>query len=227
MHTSEWRGGLVYALMAKRLGLAFRDTLFLVKTSSPYIWNRHYQMQPVIHPDLVAAAYAEQKCVELADVVIGGSAHLISFMDRIGYRLPKTNVFVQPNIVDFSNVTVEDRRPAPAASPATWSARATSSSSDGWRQRKGIQLFCTAIDVLHERGEVPNSITFLGKWGAGLATHGGMSPEDYLTEKAAHLGLPGRGCDGQEPGRGFVVLVRAGRHRCDALADRKLHDGGL
>ena len=52
VHTSEWRGGLVYAL-AKRLGLAFDKTLFLVKTSSPHIWNRHYQMQPINRHGLV------------------------------------------------------------------------------------------------------------------------------------------------------------------------------
>ena len=74
VHTSEWRGGLVHALAAKRLGLAFEETLFLVKTSSPHIWNRHYQMQPIDQPDLLVAAYAEQKCVELADMVIGGCA---------------------------------------------------------------------------------------------------------------------------------------------------------
>ncbi|WP_432477643.1 glycosyltransferase family 4 protein [Nocardioides sp. GXQ0305] len=190
VHTSEWRGGLVYALMAKRLGLAFRDTLFLVKTSSPYIWNRHYQMQPITHPDLVAAAHAEQKCVELADVVIGGSAHLISFMDQIGYRLPDTNVYVQPNIVDFSNVTVEDRRPGARREPGDLVSTRDLVFFGRLEARKGIQLFCNAVDVLHERGEIPSSITFLGKWGAGLATHGGMSPQDYVAEKAHTWACP-------------------------------------
>jgi len=184
VHTSEWRGGLVYALMAKRLGLAFRDTLFLVKTSSPYIWNRHYQMQPMIQRDLVAAAYAEQKCVELADVVVGGSAHLISFMDRIGYRLPEANVYVQPNIVDFSNVPVQDQRTGARREPGDVVTSRDLVFFGRLEARKGIQLFCNAVDVLHERGEVPDSITFLGKWGAGLPTHGGMSPRDYLAEKA-------------------------------------------
>jgi len=190
VHTSEWRGGLVYALMAKRLGLAFRDTLFLVKTSSPYIWNRHYQMQPITHPDLVAAAHAEQKCVELADVVVGGSAHLISFMERIGYRLPEANVFVQPNIVDFSNVTVEDRRPGDRREPGDLVRSRDLVFFGRLESRKGIQLFCNAIDVLHERGDIPDSVTFLGKWGAGLATHGDMSPQDYVAEKAHTWACP-------------------------------------
>lgn len=192
VHTSEWRGGLVYALMAKRLGLAFRDTLFLVKTSSPYIWNRHYQMQPMMQRDLVAAAYAEQKCVELADVVVGGSAHLISFMDRIGYRLPEANVYVQPNIVDFSNVPVLDQRGGARREPGDLVTSRDLVFFGRLEARKGIQLFCNAVDVLHERGEVPDSITFLGKWGAGLPTHGGMSPRDYVAEKAHTWSCPVR-----------------------------------
>jgi glycosyltransferase involved in cell wall biosynthesis len=183
VHTSEWRGGLVYALMAKRLGLAFRDTLFLVKTSSPYIWNRHYQMEPITETQLVAAAHAEQKCVELADVVIGGSAHLISFMDRIGYRMPEPNVYVQPNIVDFSNLTLTDRRPGPRQHGDVVRTRDLVFFGR-LEQRKGIELFCSAIDLLHQRGEIPGSVTFLGKWGARLPAQGGMRPQDYVAEKA-------------------------------------------
>ena len=184
VHTSEWRGGLVYALMAKRLGLAFRDTLFLVKTSSPHIWNRHYQMLPITDTNLVAAAYAEQKCVELADVVIGGSAHLLSFMERIGYRLPETNVFVQPNIVDFSNVPVIDNRPGLPRQHGDVVKSRDLVFFGRLEARKGIEIFCNAIDLLHERGEIPDSVTFLGKWGGKLPAQGGMTPEDYLAEKA-------------------------------------------
>lgn len=190
VHTSEWRGGLHYALMAKRLGLAFQDTLFVVKTSSPYIWNRHYQMQPITRIDLVGAAFAEQTCVELADVVVGGSAHLISFMDRIGYRLPDANVCVQPNVVDFSHVTVQDRRPGPPRQYGDVVHTRDLAFFGRLEGRKGLELFCTAIDLLHERGEVPDSVTFLGKWGANLAAQGGVPAHDYVQEKAATWSCP-------------------------------------
>ena len=64
---------MTYALMAKRMGLAVQETLFLGKTSSPHIRNRHYPMQPIEQRALVLAAYAEQKHVELADAVIGAA----------------------------------------------------------------------------------------------------------------------------------------------------------
>ena len=190
VHTSEWRGGLVYALMAKRLGLAFRDTLFLVKASSPHVWNRHYQMLPITDTHLVAAAHAEQMCVELADMVIGGSAHLLSFMERIGYRLPPTNVFVQPNIVDFSNVPVVDRRLGPPRQQGDVVKSRDLVFFGRLEARKGIEMFCGAIDLLHERGEIPDSVTFLGKFGGKLAAQGGMSPEQYIQEKAESWDCP-------------------------------------
>ena len=56
VHSSEWRGGAFYCLQAKRLGLAFAATLFAIKTSSPYIWNRHYQMRPIDSADLAIAS---------------------------------------------------------------------------------------------------------------------------------------------------------------------------
>lgn len=190
VHTSEWRGGLHYVLMAKRLGLAFRDTLFVVKTSSPYIWNRHYQMQPITQVDLVAASYAEQTCVELADVVVGGSAHLLSFMDRIGYRLPDTNVYVQPNVVDFARVAVHDQRPGPARQPGDVIGSRDLAFFGRLEERKGLELFCNAIDLLHERGEVPDSVLFLGKWGANLPAQGGVAAQDYLRDKTQRWSCP-------------------------------------
>lgn len=188
VHTSEWRGGLIYALMAKRMGLAFQETLFLVKTSSPHIWNRHYQMQPIERRELVLAAYAEQKCVELADAVIGGSAHLITFMEEIGYHVPKKNVFVQPNIVDFAKVIVTDQRPPRA--PGDLVKTQELIFFGRLEGRKGVELMCNALDILKERGIAPSKVTFMGKWGAPLATQGGMPVSDYIDSKSANWDFP-------------------------------------
>ena len=188
IHGSEWRGGLVYALMAKRLGLAFQESLFVIKTSSPHIWNRHYQMQPIERRELVLAAYAEQRCVELADMVVGGSAHLISFMERIGYRIPRKNVFVQPNIVDFSKVTVEDARPPRAPGDVVKSRELIFFGR--LEGRKGVELMCNALDILRERGVTPERVSFMGKWGAPLAMQGGMKVEEYLDEKSRNWDFP-------------------------------------
>lgn len=188
VHTSEWRGGAYYVLMMKKLQLAFQDTIFLVKTSSPHIWNRHYQMQPIRKQDLLCAAFAEQKCVEWADLVIGGSAHLISFMRRIGYRIDGSRVFVQPNVVDFSEVPVEDRRPR-----REFGTRVESQELVFFGRletRKGLELFCRALDILVSRGVVPRSVTFLGKEGDVLPNDGNLKPLAFLKAKTADWEFP-------------------------------------
>ncbi|MEM8697197.1 MAG: glycosyltransferase family 4 protein [Pseudomonadota bacterium] len=188
VHSSEWRGGVFYALQAKRLGLAFQDTLFVTKTSSPYIWNRHYQMQPIDNVDLLIASFAEQKCVEWADMVIGGSAHLLSFMDHIGYRLPEGRTFVQPNIVDFAEVTVEDKRPA-----RNFGDRVDARELVFFGRlepRKGLDLFVLAVDMLVAHGVTIDRVTLLGKPGEPLVNHQDMQPLDFIKAHARHWPFP-------------------------------------
>ena len=188
VHTSEWRGGAIYVLMAKRLGHAFENTTFIVKTSSPYIWNRHYQMEPFQKMDLLAASFAEQKCVELADMVVGGSAHLISFMDHIGYRVRFEDSYVQPNILDFSDIKVEENRGEVAYDDVIKTRELTFFGR--LEGRKGLELFCSALDILIHRGIVPEKVNFLGKAGGGLANRDGQKVLDYIEEEAANWPFP-------------------------------------
>ncbi|WP_444902429.1 glycosyltransferase family 4 protein [Microbulbifer sp. SSSA007] len=181
VHTSEWRGGLIYALMAKKLGLAFQETLFIVKTSSPHLWNRHYQMQPISKRELLPASFAEQKCVEFADMVIGGSAHLLCFMRYVGYKLPYAS-YVQPNILDFSEVHVDDLRPDRKPGDLVKTQELTFFGR--LEMRKGIELFCNALDLLERAGNPPAKVNFLGKYGEALPNQKNEKVSDYIERKA-------------------------------------------
>ncbi len=183
VHTSEWRGGAYYALTAKRMLNRFRETLFIVKTSSPHIWNRHYQMMPIEKLDLVAAAHAEQKCVEYADIVVGGSAHLIAFMDHIGYAIDAKRTYVQPNIVDFSEVHVTDERGPIAHDEVIQSNEVTFFGR--LETRKGLELFCQAVGTLIAEGLDIDRVNFLGKQGGPIAGRGGLRPLDYIAQQTA------------------------------------------
>ena len=184
VHTSEWRGGAFYCLQAKRLDLAFQDVLFIVKTSSPHVWNRHYQMQPIEDPQLVTAAYAEQRCVEWADMVVGGSAHLLSFMRHIGYALPEGRTYAQPNIIDFSEVIVTDARPARAHGEQVRTREVVFFGR--LEQRKGLEIFIDAVNALIARGIAPSRVTFLGKEGVRLINQDNLKPLEFIARQAAH-----------------------------------------
>ncbi|WP_444943223.1 glycosyltransferase family 4 protein [Microbulbifer sp. ZKSA006] len=182
IHASEWRGGVIYALMAKKLGLAFQNSLFIIKTSSPHLWNRHYQMQPFVKRELLPASFAEQKCVEFADIVIGGSAHLLCFMRYVGYRLPATT-YVQPNILDFSDVPVEDRRAKRKPGDTIHTKELTFFGR--LEMRKGIEIFCAALDLLQRTGNSPSRVNFLGKYGEGLPNQNNEKVSEYIKRKSS------------------------------------------
>jgi glycosyltransferase involved in cell wall biosynthesis len=188
IHTSEWRGGAFYCLQAKKLGLAFQNMLFVVKTSSPHIWNRHYQMQPIDEPDMIAGSFAEQRCVEWADMVVGGSAHLLSFMKHIGYNLPLARTYVQPNIMDFSEVIVRDERP-----PRQFGDVVTTDEVVFFGRlepRKGLEIFVNAINILLNRGIQPSRVSFLGKEGERLPNSSGMKPLELIAANARRWPFP-------------------------------------
>ena len=183
IHTSEWRGGCYYALLAKKQGIAFQNTIFLVKTSSPHVWNRHYQMQFLTDQQVFNVMYPEQMCVENGDVVIGGSAHLLRFMESVGYTLPEGRTFVQPNVIELAHLDIEDKRPPVEPGDVVhcdelaFFGRAET--------RKGLEVFCEALDYLVARGTVPSKVSFLGKPGS-LLSHPEMSSLQFLEQRAAN-----------------------------------------
>lgn len=162
VHVSEWRGVGYYSLLAKNLGLAFKDTVFVVKCSSPTMWNKiGGNVLPDEKRDLILS-YMERRSVELADIVVSGSLHMLRWMLDSGYNLVRPRCRVQPNIMLTS--TLEEAVPE--------------SNEQGQRRpideivffgrlepRKGIHIFCEAVDRLVKAGgPLPKKVTFLGKF---------------------------------------------------------------
>ena len=201
VHVSESRGLGYGALLAKSLGLSFGSTHFVVKGSSPTLWQSEGNRQLVSTELELGWVFMERRSVELADTVICGSAHLLEWMREAGYAMPERS-FVWPNVF-----------PAPDSSAE---AVADRGSRDGSRleevvffgrlePRKGLVLFIDAIDRLARRGRAPERVTFLG--GTSSRIHGpgliGEASErwpvevraitDYgSAEAVAYLSRPGR-----------------------------------
>lgn len=188
VHVSEWRGGAYYVLLAKRQGLAFQDTIFLVKTSSPWIWNRHYSLRVVDAGTELTRMYGERRMVELADVVIGGSAHLLNFMKFKGYRLPENRTFVQPNIIDMQDLKIEENRPDYQFGEKVKSGDLVFFGR--LEARKGLEIFCEALDRLVQAGVTPKHVTFLGKQGNRMPSRPDIDTKPYIWEKAKGWPFP-------------------------------------
>ncbi|WP_425065285.1 glycosyltransferase [Reyranella sp.] len=184
VHVSEWRGSGYLSLLAKRQRLAFQETLFIVKTSSPWIWNRLYGSQPLDRIDDLAKVHAERRSVEFADIVIGGSLHLLRWMASQGYSIPRDRTFVQPNVATFDHLSE-------LMTARNW-ARGQRHPIDEivffgrLEARKGLFTFVQAIKrLLRQNVQLPPQITFMGKPGARLMARPDQDIVDYITSETA------------------------------------------
>lgn len=184
VHVSEWRGGGYLSLLAKRQGLALDSTLFIVKASSPWVWNRLYGLQPLDQLDDLAKVHAERRSIELADMVIGGSLHLLRWMLSQGYRVPPDRTFVQPNVATFDHlVPLQSRR---ALRYGTRHQIDEIVFFGRLEARKGLFIFIQAINrLLRENQSLPQRITFLGKAGSAPTELNGENVIDYIRSATA------------------------------------------
>lgn len=184
VHVSEWRGSGYLSLLAKRQGIAFGNTLFIVKTSSPWLWNRLYGSQPLDRLDDLAKTTAERKSVEYADMVIGGSLHLLRWMASQGYRIPRSQTFVQPNVVSFEHL--KDLMAHRVVTPGTRLPIDEIVFFGRLEARKGLFTFCQAIKrILRRGGALPPKISFMGKAGARLTARPQQDILDYIAAESA------------------------------------------
>lgn len=161
VHGSEWCANLFYCLLAKKLGQHFSKLQFVVKTSSPHIWNRIGNNDPINQYTDLPRIFMERMSVEWADHVIGGSHYLLNWMEQNGYQLPAGRCYVQPNIFPPISAADSKQDPLTSATELVFFGRL--------ERRKGLHLFLDALKRLirsHAQGEVDLngiSVTFLGK----------------------------------------------------------------
>jgi glycosyltransferase involved in cell wall biosynthesis len=182
VHASEWRGSAYLSLLAKSQGLAFANTLFVIKTSSPWMWNRLYGSQPLERLEDLAKVNAERQSVELADVVIGGSLHLLRWMSSQGYRIPRARTFVQPNVATFESL--QDLMSQRSLTPGTRVPIDEFVFFGRLEARKGLFIFCQAIKRLIRQGvPLPPRISFMGKPGAKLTARPTQTVIQYIEDE--------------------------------------------
>ena len=167
---------------------------------------------------------AEQRSVELADLLIGGSRHLLRWMAAAGYGLPTGRCFVQPNVTDpdwhLANAAARDQDPATrhAVTELVFFGRL--------EERKGLLMFLAALRYLIARGHgLPQTLTFLGKPGAGIAAYGTVL--DLIEAETATWPVTvNMLTDVQQP-QALAYLTQEGRLARDAVRHRKLLAGSL
>jgi glycosyltransferase involved in cell wall biosynthesis len=170
-----------YSLAAKHTGCFHAAPLMLVVAHGPSEWvyelnsMRYYDKRPII------GAYLERRSVELADALISPSQYLVDWMVARGWKLP-AHVFVEQNIVRVTTPPSRCEKNLPqAVKEVVFFGRN--------EVRKGLVLFCDAIDLLKELVDLGGlQITFLGKFSEIHGMHSGM----YVVERSTRWKTPVR-----------------------------------
>jgi glycosyltransferase involved in cell wall biosynthesis len=188
VHFNDCAGEGSLCLVAKKLGLAFQNTLLLVALHSPSQWVLELNQTLPTSVLLAAFNHAERLSVKCADVLWSPSNYLIDWAQRRGFELPP-QTFVQQYCLPSQRLS--ERREGPSQFPAAHYGPTAPPKEIVFfgrlEERKGLRLFCNAIHRLrHELTEGNIAVTFLGKAG----TCGGMSALAYIAHRSRAWRFP-------------------------------------
>lgn len=197
VHFHEWRGHGFYSLLAKRQGLALQNSVCCVGTHSPVLWHKYGMAEYVTEFDDLQIDFMERQSVAQADVVVSPSRYMLKWITDQGWKLPKRveiRQYIQSHYLPSQSFEGLERRDV---TEIVFFGRLET--------RKGLALFCDAIDKLKPANDI--SIAFLGKksWINGIET------ETYLCERAKNWNIPWQIVDDRDHAGAIEYLRQPGR----------------
>jgi len=205
LHFPEVLGHGFYAIEAKRLGAGLAGTTIAVGTHSSTSWVLEANGTLCQALDDFADDFTERRSVARCDVLISPSGYMVDWMRARGWDVPERH-FIQQYA---RSSAVADAAPE------------QSSDADGdpeivffgrLEPRKGVVVFCDALDELAAADAPRARVTFLGK----QSNIAGAPAADYLRRRAAawpwhtrivdNLGQPQAIAHLRAPGRRVTVI---------------------
>jgi O-antigen biosynthesis protein len=202
IHFPELLGHAYYSVLAKHQGLAFESTVLCVSAHSPISWIREVNRELPMTADEPEIDFMERQSVALADVVVSPSQYLLGWMRTNGSRLPRAT-YVQQYVL----------------SPELWTAwkdrtetslpqRVTGLTFFGrLEERKGLALFCDALDLLVGMNPPRLTVSFLGK----SAYVAGRDAIGYIEERGRHWPFAWKIISDRDQQGGLDFLRQGGR----------------
>jgi glycosyltransferase involved in cell wall biosynthesis len=176
IHFNDCMGEGSLSLAAKKLGLAFADSLLIVALHSPSRWV--LELNHTLPTSILFSAYhyAEQLSVACADMLWSPSRYLLDWVAARGFELP-VQTFIQQYVIPLP--VAHDAKNAGAISEIVFFGRL--------EERKGLRLFCNAIHVLRdELAQRGITVTFLGK----PERCAGIPSLDYIEHRSTSWQFP-------------------------------------
>jgi glycosyltransferase involved in cell wall biosynthesis len=203
IHFHEWRGNGYYSLLAKHQGLAFDRATLCVGAHSPSAWNKQGNHEFLDHITDLEVDFLERQSVALADVLVSSSRYMLEYLAARGWDLPPDRR-VLPNLLPASALA-PPRGPGPhPAGDRPIEELVFFGRLEG---RKGLALFCDALDRLAARAPRPFRATFLGKDGS-IAGESGLG---YVHRRCRDWPFPWQAITGLDNAQALDYLGQPGR----------------
>jgi glycosyltransferase involved in cell wall biosynthesis len=176
IHFPELLGHAYYSVLAKHQGLAFHNTVLCVGVHSPISWIREINGELPMTVDEPVIEFMERESVALADAVVSPSQYLLGWLQANGWRLPRAT-YVQQYVLSPELWTAWKDRVETSAPQ-----RVTGLTFFGrLEERKGLTLFCDALELLVGMNAPRFTVSFLGK----SANIVGRDAISYIEERAS------------------------------------------
>jgi glycosyltransferase involved in cell wall biosynthesis/GT2 family glycosyltransferase len=179
IHFPECQGLGFYSLLARRQGLAFRNSLFVVGTHGPTMWVKEGGLDNLRALGELEIDYMERMSVAAADVVVSPSQYLLNWMKLNNWELTE-RTYVTPYVLPKVATAQPGHTPSKhQIREAVFFGRL--------ELRKGLEVFCDALDELSARGVGQSfEASFLGKE-TFLYSRSSIS---YISERAKKWSMP-------------------------------------
>ena len=209
VHFNDCGGEGSVCLAAKKLGLAFQDTLLVVALHSPSEWV--LELNHTLPASLLLSAYnyAEHLSVKCADVVWSPSLYLAEWARLRGFELPE-QTFIQQYCLPSQRL--RENGLGPADFPVVNYGRVSPPNEIVFfgrlEERKGLRLFCNAVHALRqELAERKVVVTFLGK----VQKCDGVDSLEYIARRSAEWGFPVKTITNLGQPEALTYLLEGGR----------------
>jgi glycosyltransferase involved in cell wall biosynthesis len=205
VHGSEHLGELAYCIAAKRLGIAFLGTQFVVGCHGPSQWVIEANEEVARDMFWLWADAAERFCVRHADLAWAPSRYLVDWMLANGFELPRSRTFLQTNCIPNDLGAIGSRTPAPIAASERRPVHEIVLFGR-LEPRKGVKLFLDALQVLGDRLS-GISATFMGR----IGQIDGRPADSVIDERAARLPISWRILSGYDRAEALGYVTAPGR----------------
>ena len=155
---------------AKKCGLGFQNPTLVITAHGPALWHHIGNGLPV-SPRQMSIIHDEKAALERADCVNAPSSYMLGWLDRHGVVLPAKSQVLPLPLRGEARIPVRWQRHFAVRDFAFFGRL---------EPRKGLDIFCDAIDQLSNDGH-SFSVTFLGRPGE---MPDGESVADYIGDRA-------------------------------------------